>query len=148
MFIHTRLIFGDAGADNREENKTGENGARAQSRSQSPRYPYPAAGTGNKDLWDKAFRHDKILGLPVLQRMYSTPCFKGTHTRFLDFRFYCACKAERFIPEVLSVACFCRWIRLTRTLGTRLDPNGKPQPEPGWTLWHFYRVCNGLYQRG
>ena len=27
-----------------------------QSRFQSPRYPYPAAGTGNKDLWDNPFR--------------------------------------------------------------------------------------------
>ena len=36
-----------------------------QSHSQSPRYPYSAAGTGNKDLWDKVFRHDRILGNPV-----------------------------------------------------------------------------------
>ena len=50
-----------------------------QFRSQSPRYPYPAAGIGNKDQWDKAFRHDRILGLPVLLRIYSAPCFKGKH---------------------------------------------------------------------
>ena len=40
-------------------------------------------------------------------------------TGFLDFQFYYACQAERFIPEVL-VACFCGWIRATRTLGMRL----------------------------
>ena len=27
----------------------------AQSRSQSPRYPYPTIGMGNKDLWKKVF---------------------------------------------------------------------------------------------
>ena len=43
--------------------------SQAQSRSQSPRYSCPVVGTGNKDLWDKAFRHDRILGLPVLLRM-------------------------------------------------------------------------------
>ena len=32
-----------------------------QPRSQSPRYPYPAEGTGNTDLWNKAFRHERIL---------------------------------------------------------------------------------------
>ena len=40
------------------------------------------------------------------------------HTRLLNLRFYCACQAERFIPEVL-VARSCHWIRVTRTLGTR-----------------------------
>ena len=41
-----------------------------------PRSPYPAAGTGNKGLCDNALRHDRILELPVLLRMCSTPCFK------------------------------------------------------------------------
>ena len=50
-----------------------------QSHSQSPLYPYPSAGMGNKDLCDKAFHHDRNLGLPVLLRMCSTPCFKATH---------------------------------------------------------------------
>ena len=62
---------------------------------------YPGAETGNKDLWDKAFRHDRILGLSVLLRMCLTPCFKGTHTRFLS-------------------QSSCSWIRVARTLGTRL----------------------------
>ena len=34
--------------------------ASLQSRSQSTRYPYPAAWTGNKDLCDKVFRYDRI----------------------------------------------------------------------------------------
>ena len=41
----------------------------SQSCSQSPRYP---SGTGNNALEDKAFRHDRILGLLVLLRMCST----------------------------------------------------------------------------
>ena len=44
-----------------------------ESRSQSPRYPYTAAGTGNNDLWDEAFRHDRIIGLPMLLRMCASP---------------------------------------------------------------------------
>ena len=72
--------------------------------------------------------YDRILWLPVLLHMCSTPCFKGTHTRFLDFRFYCACQAERFIPEVL-VAQSCRWIRVMRTLGTRLLPGILASPQ-------------------
>ena len=59
------------------------------------------AGTGNKDLRDKAFRHGRILGLPVLLHMCLTPCFNKGTPIFLDFWFYCACQAERFIPEVL-----------------------------------------------
>ena len=36
------------------EHKLFKNDARIlQSLSQSPRYPYPAVGTDNKDLWDK-----------------------------------------------------------------------------------------------
>ena len=77
-----------------------------QSRSQSPLYP--AAGMGNR-----------ILGLPVLTTHVFDSMFQQRDAKILGLRFYCACQAEHFIPEVV-VAHSCCWIRVTRTLGTRL----------------------------
>ena len=56
---------------------------------------YLAAGTSNKDLWDKAFCHDRT-------------------------GFTAHVMAERLIPEVLAVRSCC-WIREMRTLGMKLN---------------------------
>ena len=70
-----------------------------QCRSQSPRYHYPAAETGNTDLWDKAF-HLVCAVKPEVQesfvRLFET--WSRTHAVYM---------AERFILVVRS----CRWIR-------------------------------------
>ena len=67
-----------------------------QSSSQSPRYTYPAAERATKYSRKK----------------------RSAMTRFLAFRFYCACHGGTLHPRVSRFP--FRWIRVTRALGTRL----------------------------
>ena len=106
--------------------------------SKSPRYPYPAAGTDNKDLWDKAF----------CLHMCSTPCFKGMQQESWTSGF-----TAHVRQNALSQSS-CRWIRVTRTLGTRLDNKSKCQRERDDVLIFrhfetqssFAKKCQGIWE--